>query len=227
MPPSPAPEPDAIRPALRADAAHNRRCLVEAARAVFAERGMDAPLDEIARRAGVGNATLYRHFPTREDLVAACFEGKVAEYVEAVEEALRAADAWTAFCEYLEKVCLMQAADRGVKDVLTMTVPTARGLQEQRARAYRGFVELARRAQAEGKLRADFVPQDLDLVLMANAGVVQAMRVDAPDASRRLVGLMIEALRAEGAHPLPAPPTPAQVYRGMLRQARGRRRARP
>lgn len=215
-----------FRPGPRADTARNRRRIVDAARAVFAQRGMDAPIDEIARRAGVGNATMYRHFPTREELVAASFEDKLAQYVEAVEEALRAPSAWTGFCRYLERVCAMQAADLGVKDVLTTTFPTAKGLEAQRARAYRGFVELVRRAQAEGKLRADFAPQDLDLLLMANAGVVQAMRRDAPDGSKRLVGLMLDAFRAARAGRLAPPPTRAQVYRAMLRQARAWRRTR-
>ena len=219
-------DPCAPADVLRADAARNRQRLVEAARAVFSERGMDAPLDEIARRAGVGNATLYRRFPTRADLVAAVFEGKLAEYVQAIEEALIAPDAWLGFCGYLERVCAMQAADRGVKDVLTMTFPTARGLEEQRGRAYRGFVELIQRAKASGQLRDDFVPQDLDLLLMANAGLVQATRDDAPDTWRRLVALMIEAFRADRAHPLPPPPTALQMYRAMLRRARACRRAR-
>jgi len=224
--PPPFPQrPD--RPALRADAARNREQIVHAARAVFAERGMDAPLDEIARRAGVGNATLYRRFPTREDLIAACFADRLAEYVAAVEEALRAPDAWSGFCAYLERVCAMQAADRGVKDVLTMTFPTAKGLEAQRERAYRSFVELAERARAEGRLRPDFVPQDLDLLLMANAGVLQATLHDAPQASTRLVGLLIEAFRADRAQPLPRPPTPAQMYRAILRQSRSWRKRPP
>ena len=168
-----APAHRAARGLLRADAADNRRRLVDAARAVFAERGIDAPLDEIARRAGVGNATLYRRFPTRDALVAAAFEDRLAEYAGAAAEALRAPDPWAGFCGYVERVCAMQAADRGARDVLTMTFPTARGLEAQRARAYRDFAELVRRAQAEGQLRADFVAEDLVLLLMANAGVVR------------------------------------------------------
>src|SRR5688572_4987208 len=149
---------------LRADAERNRQRIVEAARAVFAERGLDAPLDAIAERAGVGQATLYRRFPTREDLVIACFAPKLAEYAEAVEEALRLPDAWEGFCAYVERICGMQAADQGVQDVLTSTFPTDRAVEAQRARAYEGLTELARRAQAQGALRADFVPEDIVLV---------------------------------------------------------------
>ncbi len=103
------------RAPLRVDAARNRECLLEAARVVFAEDGLDAPLEEIAHRAGVGIATLYRRFPTREDLIAASFEHAMTAYANAVEEALQAENAWTGFRGYLERVCSMQAADRGLR----------------------------------------------------------------------------------------------------------------
>ena len=73
---------------LRADAARNRASIVAVAREVFAEQGLEAPLEAIAARAGVGIATLYRRFPTREKLVAAALVGKVTEYAEAAEQAL-------------------------------------------------------------------------------------------------------------------------------------------
>lgn len=207
---------------LRADAERNRQRVVEAARVVFAERGLDAPLDAIAERAGVGQATLYRRFPRREDLVVACFAPKLAEYADAVEEALRSPDAWAGFCTYLERICGMQAADQGVQDVLTTTFPTAPEVEAQRAHAFERLTELIRRAQAQGGLRADFVPEDVVLLLLANAGVVRAMRAAAPDAWRRFVGLILDGLRADCARPLPPPPTPAQTYRAMLGINRGR-----
>jgi AcrR family transcriptional regulator len=220
MPGAPAPDPAATPQPLRADAVANRRRLVAAARAVFAERGLDAPLDEIARRAGVGNATLYRRFPTRDALLAAAFEDRLAEYARAAAAALRAPDPWTGFCGYVARVCAMQAADHGVRDVLTMTFPSAKALEAQRDRAYGAFVELVRRAQAAGHLRADFVPEDVVLVLMANAGIVRGLGAAAPQASARFVALVLDACRAERAQPLPPPPLPAQVYRAMRRLGR-------
>lgn len=198
---------------LRADAKRNRKRIIEAARAVFAERGLDAPLDAIAARAGVGQATLYRRFPRREDLVVACFAPKLAEYADAVEDALREPDAWAGLCAYVKRICGMQAADQGVQDVLTTTFPTAPEVEAQRAHA---FGQLIQRAQAQGSLRADFVPEDVVLLLLANAGVVRVMRAAAPDAWKRFVGLMLDGLRADCARPLPPPPTPAQTYRAML-----------
>lgn len=220
-----SPEPvraDAAPALLRVDAARNRAVLVEAARAVFAARGLDVPLEEIAQRAGVGIATLYRRFPTREDLIAASFAPLMAAYADAVEEALQASDAWTGFAGYLERVCAMQAADCGLRDVLTLTFPMAPAFEEQRRRAYDGVTALVRRAQAEGALRRDFVPEDLVLLLMANAGVVHGTREAVPAAWQRFVALLLEALRAERAHPLPPAPTPAQMYRALLRLDRSR-----
>jgi AcrR family transcriptional regulator len=205
---------------LRADAERNRERILTAAREVFAERGLDAPFEAISQRAGVGQATLYRRFPRRQDLIVACFAPKLAEYAAAVEEALAATDAWTGFCAFFEHVCTMQAADQGVQDVLTTTFPTDRAVEAERAHAFERLTELIRRAQAQGGLRADFVPEDVVLLLMANAGVVRAMRHAAPDAWRRFVGLMLDALRADRAHSLPPPPTPAQTYRAMLRISR-------
>jgi AcrR family transcriptional regulator len=205
---------------LRADAKRNRQRIVEAARSVFAECGLDASFEAIAQRAGVGQATLYRRFPRREDLIVACFAPKLAEYAAAVEEALATPDAWTGFCAFVEHVCAMQAADQGVQDVLTTTFPTACAVEAQRAHAFQQLTELIQRAQAQGGLRADFVPEDVVLLLMANAGIVRAMRDAAPDAWRRFVGLMLDGLRADRAHPLPAPPTPAQTNRAMLRVSR-------
>ena len=99
---------------LRADAARNRQAIVEAARAVFAEQGLDAPLDEIAKRAGTGNATLYRRFPQRADLVAAVFADRMAEHVAAVEAGLADDDPWRGFASYIEAVGAMQARDHGI-----------------------------------------------------------------------------------------------------------------
>lgn len=205
-----------IRP-LRVDAERNRARIVAAAQAAFAKRGLDVPLEEIAALAGVGIATLYRRFPTRDDLIAACFEDRVAEYANAAEDALRAPDGWSGFRAYVERICAMQAADRGLKDVLMRTFPNAKALERHRARGYELTVRLIDRAKAQGSLRSDFVPEDIVLLLMANAGVVQAAGQDAPEAWRRFVALMLEAFRADRALSLPPAPTPRHMLRAMRR----------
>ena len=201
--------------ALRADAVRNRGRIVKAAQKAFAEHGLDVPLEEVAEQAGVGIATVYRRFPTRDDLIAACFEHRLEEYARAAEDALEAPDGWSGFRGYVERICGMQAADRGLKDVLTRTLPDARALEAHRARGYELSVRLIQRAQAEGTLRADLVPEDLVLLLMANAGVVQATGTAAPEAPTRFVALLLDGLRSEGASELPPPPSPRQVMRAM------------
>lgn len=205
---------------LRVDAERNRARVVHAARVVFAEQGLDASTNEIARRAGVGVATLFRRFPTRDDLVGAAFTEKMSDYAAAIDDALADPDPWHGFCGYIERVCQMQADDRGFADVLTMTFPRAKALEEERDRSARALAELLQRAKATGDLRDDFVHQDVPLILMANAGVVTATRHAAPDAWRRLVGYLIQSFAAEAARPLPDPPTASEMYRALTRLPR-------
>ena len=202
---------------MRADAERNRERVLDAARELFAEQGLDASTNEVARRAGVGVATLFRRFPTRDDLVGAVFADRMAAYVAATDEALADPDPWRGFCGYIERVCRMQADDRGFADVLTLTFPTAKALEDDRNRAAEALGVLLDRAKASGKLRQDFTHQDVPLILMANAGVVTATRNAAPDAWKRLVGFLIQAFAAEAAQPLPEPPTPRQMYRALMR----------
>ncbi|MDP9243516.1 MAG: TetR/AcrR family transcriptional regulator [Chloroflexota bacterium] len=211
---------------LRRDAARNRDKLIEAAQAVFAEQGLDVPLEAVADRACVGIATLYRRFPTRDALIAAAFEDRMAEYARVAEEALDDRDPWTGFTGFVEHICEMQAADRGVGDVFTRTLPAARGLEEERERGYAYVVRLIERAKLAGRLRTDFTAEDLPLLLMANAGVVEATGEAAPIASRRFVALMLEALRADGASVIAPPIDPRDMYKALRRAGR-RRRATP
>jgi AcrR family transcriptional regulator len=202
---------------LRADAERNRGRLIDAAREVFAEHGLDASMNEIARRAGVGAATLFRRFPTRDDLITATFADKMTAYADAIDAALEDPDPWHGFCAYVEEVCRMQADDRAFADVLTVTFPTAKGFEAQRDRSARALAELLERAKATGDLRKDFAHQDIPLVLMANAGVVMGTRDAAPDAWRRFVGYLLQAFAADAAQPLPEASTPNQMYRAMMR----------
>lgn len=207
------------KPGLRVDAERNRQRIVTAARDAFAECGLDVAMDEVARRAGVGIGTLYRRFPTRADLVAAAFEQKMAAYADAAADALAEPDPWRGFCGYVERVCVMQAEDRGFTTVLTMSFPTARRFEAVRDRSFADFVALIDRAKAAGRLRDDFVAEDMVMLLMANAGVLTATADAAPETSRRLVAYFLQACAAPATEPLPAPPEPRRMYRAMLRFA--------
>jgi AcrR family transcriptional regulator len=211
---------DNCREAVRADALRNRAALVAAARQVFGERGLDAPLDEIARRAGVGNATLYRRFPTREALISAVFVERVAEYARAADRAIGEADPWTGFEQYVRYVLHVQASDRGLADLLARDVHDPHceddgELDRLRAHAYEGFVQLVERAQQSGALRSDFVPQDMVLLLMANAGLVHRTADAAPTSWARLAAFLLDGLRSEAATEAPPAPSEEEVVAAM------------
>ena len=205
---------------LRADAERNRAALLDAAREVFAEQGLEAPLEEIALRAGVGIGTLYRRFPTRTQLVAAALVDKVSQYAEAAEQALAIADPWASFVTYVERICDLQADDRGLSDLLSMALPADEDIERLRRLANDRVAELIRRAKAAGRLRQEFASEDLLLLLVAHAAVVHVTREDAPAAGRRFVALMLDAFEPRGGpSSLPMPPSRAQMRRAMVRLA--------
>jgi AcrR family transcriptional regulator len=180
---------------LRADAERNRAALLAAAREVFGEHGLDASLDEIARRAGVGNATLYRRFPTRRDLVAEVFADQMTDYVRLAETALTEPDPWAAFVGYLTRLFEMQAADRGLSQLLvTTSFDGDERLGALRTAAQRSTDAVIERAQAAGALRTDFTRQDLGILMKANAGVVE--RAADPCAWQRQLALVLGGLAA-------------------------------
>ena len=212
----------ADQPRLRADAARNRAAIVAVARDVFAERGLAAPLETIAARAGVGIATLYRRFPTREKLVAAALVDKVAEYAGAARRALADPDPWAGFAGFVERICELQAGDRGLSDLLSMTLSADEQVEQLRRTANELLLTVIDRAKAAGALREDFVAEDLVMLLIAASAVMHVTRTDAPGAWRRFVALALDAFRRCGSRPLPAPPSPAQMASAMTGLARAR-----
>jgi AcrR family transcriptional regulator len=218
-PAGPAPVCGAPR-RLRADAERNRAALLDAAREVFAEQGLEAPLEEIALRAGVGIGTLYRRFPTRTQLVAAALFDKVTQYAEAAEQALAIPDPWAGFVTYVERICDLQADDRGLSDLLSMALPGDEDIERLRRLANDRMAELIGRAKAAGQLRQEFASEDLLLLLVAHAAVVHVTSEDAPAAGRRFVALMLDAFGPrDGPSALPMAPSRAQMRRAMVRLA--------
>jgi AcrR family transcriptional regulator len=200
---------------LRADAERNRRQLVETARTVLAERGLEAPLDEIARRAGVGNATLYRRFPSRQDLIAAVFVETLHQVVEASERALADPDPWNGFAEHLVFLAELQAGSRALADLLTTSISGKGELATLRDVAFGNLNQLIDKAQEAGALRADFGHGDVVLILMAGAGLVQRTADAAPIAWRRHLSYVLDGLRAPARTPAAPAPTDRQVLAAM------------
>jgi AcrR family transcriptional regulator len=209
---------------LRSDACRNRDAILAAARDVFARQGLQAPLEDVARQAGVGIATVYRRFPTRERLVAAALLEKVRQYADAAIQAQANPDPWAGFAGFVRRSCALQANDRGLSDLLSMTLPASEEVEQLRATVYQRVADLTERAKAAGRLRPDFVPEDLLLVLIANAAVVHISGPDAPRAWQRLAALFLDAFQHTGGDCLPAAPTAPQLSRGMARLATERRR---
>jgi AcrR family transcriptional regulator len=203
---------------LRRDAQRNRDAIVAAARQLFCDQGLEAPLEEIARRAQVGIATLYRRFPSRVDLVDAVLADTLQTHIQVAEQALAMEDAWEGFAFYLEQTCRLQATDRGLNDAMGMRFPRTPALEAARRRLYDLGGQLIDRAQQAGQLRPDVTQEDLAFVTWANSRILPAVRAaGAPDAWRRHLGFLLDGFRAERASPLAEPPlAPRQVYRAML-----------
>lgn len=181
---------------------------MDAAARLFADRGISVPLEEVARNAGVGVATLYRRFPTRADLAAATFERNMSRYTEAVDAALADPRPWHGFRELVFALCELQATDAGLRELLTTAFPSSSLIEQRTAEAVDKLRTLMARAQQDGDLRSDVSPADVVIMLMANAGVVGATAASAPDAWRRFAALMVAAF---GTHPdADLPPVPAE-----------------
>ncbi|MGW3117835.1 TetR/AcrR family transcriptional regulator [Streptomyces sp. NPDC001107] len=186
---------DAAAPRRR-DARRNRELLVEAAHEVFTEQGLQAPLDVIARRAGVGNATLYRHFPTRAVLIDAVFRDQLGDTVAAGELARTAPDAWTGLGTYLQAVFRTLAADRGTNDLMTTHVQGIEALDDVHAHNRETLELLLARGREEGAIRADVTTEDVLFVLAALGRAVPALTAaTAPDTWRRPLALLLDSLR--------------------------------
>src|ERR1700754_2516646 len=177
----------------RSDALDNRERILEAARAGVAAGGLDGAMRQSARRAGVGPATLYRHFPTKQALAAEAFTDQMHACQTIVAEGLTDPDPWQGFRVVVERLFELHARNRGFTAAFTSAFPHAIDLASVRQRALAMLAELAGRAKDTGHLRPDFVLDDLILLLMANGGLLGRSEDARVAASRRLAALAIRA----------------------------------
>lgn len=178
-----------------------------AARELFAGEGLTVTMREVARRAGIGPATLYRHFPTKQDLAVAAFVAELGTCRSIVAEAEAEPIAWSAFCLIIERVTVLNAQNQGFTDAFLSTYPNAVDFRTHRLEMVRGIAAIARRAQATGALRRDFVLEDFVVTLAAGRGLLSTPPSERTRAARRFAALTIDAFRAADAHgDLPAPP---------------------
>jgi len=202
---------------LRRDAQERRDRLIAAAQREFAARGVDASLERIARDADVAIGTLYRHFPTRMDLLLAALEPRVQEFLDGSEEALEIDDPWEGFVSYLENLFRVQAGDRGFNDFLSRRFPGNANTERIHDLMCRQIEDVLLRAQEAGAARPDITRADIVNLIWSNGRMIDATSITVPNAWRRHLYLMLDAYRAERAHPLPEPPmTETQLYDAMV-----------
>jgi AcrR family transcriptional regulator len=211
---------------LRRDAAENRERILAAARALLAERGLETSMDEVARAAGVGPATLYRRFPTKDALLDAILGDLLGRFRTLVEEALELDDAFDGLASVLEGSMLLQRENRAFLDVLAVRLPAEPSLAAARSGMQPLVDRLVACAQERGTLRGDVTAADVQVVLWQLGRVVEATAACSPGLWRRYLALTLDGLRAHAARELPhPPPSRGELDRAMTETAE--RRSRP
>lgn len=198
----------------------NRQNLITVAQAVFATEGLNAPMDRITSRAGVGPGTLYRHFPNRAQLWEAVLEEPLSAQLQLAQRALDNPDRWAGLSGYIVASCALEAEHNGYLNLMTTRFDGAPRLLVLRSKIQQVLKDLVHAARAEGAVRQDFTTEDLIFISLSNSKVAEVTRSTAPDAWRRNVELFLEAIRPDHARPLSQRPmTPSEVYRTMFQAA--------
>lgn len=210
-------EAESTRRPRRRDAQERHDRLIAAARREFAARGVDASLERIARDADVAIGTLYRHFPTRLDLLLAALEPRLQEFTDGSKKALEIDDPWEGFVSYLENLFRVQAGDRGFNDFLSRRFPGSADTERIHDQMCQQIDDVLTRAQQAGQARPDITLADIVNLIWSNGRMIDATSTTAPNAWRRHLHLMLDAYRAERAHTIPEPPmTEEQLYDAMV-----------
>src|SRR5436309_6603310 len=190
--------------ALRADARRNRVAVIAAAKKLFADQGLDAQMPDVAETAKVGVGTVYRHFPTKDDLIAALAVERFERLAEKAREAIDAEDPWEGLCRFIRFSAQIQADDRGLCEVMG----SRPGVMDASAVEV-GLPELCdqlvKQAQRSGKLRPDLDWEDIPMVACGLGRITQADVGPAAGRWPRLVEIILDGLRAPGSGKLPRP----------------------
>ena len=198
---------------LRKDAARNRDLLVHAARDVFAERGLEASMDDVAHRAGLGVGTAYRHFANKFELAKAIMADGIARVYELVDDAAATPDAWAGLVSFVEGVAEMQSADRGLREVL-MGVHDDEQMEQVNDRITVQLEDVVQRAKSAGSLRSDVEVSDIGMVVLMLCTVADVAGDASPDLWRRYLPTLLDGLRA--GIPPAVPPISADLLRKSM-----------
>jgi AcrR family transcriptional regulator len=203
----------------RADAARNRRSLLDAASAEFAAHGLDVSIARIAARAGVAKGTVFNHFPTKEDLIAEIFGDRVAGLVVLGEDLRDAVDPGLALLRFMTAGIELHANDRSFCEAaasISRADPRVRNASESLAQVAEDLTARARRA---GAIRTDVTGRDIVLLFNAAAQAAAPLGDTVPDLWRRYLHLIFDGLRPEAAHQLPVAAPTAENFSTAARNA--------
>ncbi|MGI5127071.1 TetR/AcrR family transcriptional regulator [Pseudonocardia sp. CA-107938] len=182
----------------RRDAASNRRQILETSAAVFAERGLSVDVREIARRAGVGMGTLYRHFPTKDRLLDAVLEDDFTAWAAAVDQAATTSDPWQGLCRFMEDSLALLAKHRALLDGLSNPLISTPGIVACREAVGPVMTRIVERAKQAGAARADVSVDDVSLLLMGLGRIIQLTEEETPGTWRHQLAVVLDGLRARG-----------------------------
>jgi AcrR family transcriptional regulator len=203
----------------RKDAVRNRQLLIQSAREVFAVRGLEASMDDVAHHAGLGVGTAYRHFANKHELASAIFETAVDEIVDLADQALGMADPWEGLVTFLEATLNAQTLNRALREILTGIYDDAR--DGHNARITAPFAPLVDRAKAVGAIRPEAEPSDISLIIVMLCTLADASTEQSPFLWRRYLPMMLAGLR-DGASPMPVPAlTPEQLRAALTARTHG------
>src|SRR3954453_14556899 len=181
---------------LRADAARNLELILAAAESEFAEKGNDACVAGIATRAGVGQATIFRRFETKDDLIAAVFERKLQQVVEVAQAASRKKRAWDGLMDFMNTMTQIHLQDRGFFQGMAEQLMQQPNVRERKAEIGEVMTAVVERAKAEGDLRPDFSAEDIHAFCCAAAQAGTMSSSQGPRAWKRYLSVMTDGMRA-------------------------------
>jgi AcrR family transcriptional regulator len=204
--PRPAGKPVSVERALRSDARRNRAAVIEASKTLFADQGLDAQMPDIAKAAKVGVGTVYRHFPTKADLIAALAMERFERLAEKAREGIAGEDPWQGVCEFVRFSARIQADDRGLCEVMGSR-PEVMDASARAVGLDKLVDQLVKRAQRSGDLRKDVQWEDIAMTACALGQSTQAEMGPGTGRWPRLVEIVIDGLRAPGSGKLPKPLT--------------------
>ncbi|MFW0797693.1 helix-turn-helix domain-containing protein [Gordonia sp. CPCC 205515] len=217
------PAADAGRPKLRADAERNRLRILEAARELFAERGLDVTLDDVASHAGVGVGTVYRRFANRDELIVGVLTEHLARVAEAARGALDSPDPWQAVVDLLTLMASSMATDRGLAAVIMQIDHSHPDIEATKAVLTTQLTQVYERAKAAGVLRPELASTDFFGVLTMLAAIGEKTEPIVPGAWQRYLELILDGIRADGRVEFTVPALTDDQIREIQRRKKSQR----